>query len=120
MDPLVRERISLVVAEANGCEYCLSVHSTVGRVEGLSEKEILNARNGCSVDERISTTLQFAKKIVEQRGAVTDSDLREARNAGLTDEEIIEVVGNVAYNIFTSYFDHVVQAEIDFPLAKPI
>ena len=116
LEPQVRERIALAVAEANNCEYCLSAHSTFGRVAGLSEEEILNARNGLSADERISCILQFAVKIVEKCGKVTDRDLEEARKEGLTDEEI---VASVAFNIYTTYFDHLVETEVDFPLAKP-
>jgi len=31
--------------------------------------------------------------------------------------EINEIVGNVALNIFTNYFNHVAETEIDFPAA---
>jgi AhpD family alkylhydroperoxidase len=42
----LREQIALVVGEANGCEYCLSAHSAIGRMLGLSEEEILDSRRG--------------------------------------------------------------------------
>ena len=30
----LRELISVVVAEANGCEYCLSAHTEIGKMVG--------------------------------------------------------------------------------------
>ena len=42
--PRVREAIALAVAEANACDYCLSVHTVLGRGAGLSDAEITAAR----------------------------------------------------------------------------
>ena len=118
--PQEQEQIALVVAEANRCAYCLSVHSAFGKLAGLSEEETLNARKGFSSDRRISAMLQFALKIVEKRGFVGNEDLEEARHGGLTNEEITECVAHVAFNIYTTYFSHVVEADVDFPLVNPI
>ena len=115
-----REQISLVVSEANQCEYCLSAHSAVGKMVGLKENEILEARRGKSTDERTAAILEFALLIVEKRGFVSNEELENARSAGLSDEEIVEIIANVAYNIFTNYFNHVVETDIDFPLAEPL
>ncbi len=115
-----REQISLVVSEANQCKYCLSAHTALGKMVGLKENEIFEARRGKSTDERISAMLKFALVIVEKRGFASNEDLEEARAAGLSDEEVVEVVANVAYNIFTNYFNHIADTDIDFPLAEPL
>ncbi len=39
----LRELISVVVAEANGCEYCLSAHTAIGKMVGWKEEDILAA-----------------------------------------------------------------------------
>ena len=43
MDARCRERIGLGTAEANQCEYCLSAHSAIGKMVGLSDTEILES-----------------------------------------------------------------------------
>ena len=48
-------------------------------------------------------------------GQVTDQELEAVRSAGFSDEEIVEIIGNVAVNLFTNYFNHVADTEIDFP-----
>ena len=35
--------------------------------------------------------------------------------SGYSSAEIVEIVANVALNIFTNYFNHVAETEIDFP-----
>jgi hypothetical protein len=61
----------------------------------------------------------LARQIVESRGAISDGDLRRARDAGLGDAEIGEVVGHVAINVFTNYFNQLADTEIDFPKVEP-
>ena len=41
LDAKFREQISLAVAQANSCEYCLSAHSAIGKMVGLKPEEIL-------------------------------------------------------------------------------
>src|SRR5271154_5351673 len=47
---LQRELISLAVAEINGSNYCLATHDQSARHAGLSDEEILSARNACAND----------------------------------------------------------------------
>jgi hypothetical protein len=34
---------------------------------------------------------------------------------GFSDGEIVEIIGHVAVNIFTNYFNNINQTEVDFP-----
>jgi uncharacterized peroxidase-related enzyme len=116
----LREQIALTVSEANQCNYCLAAHSFLGGKTGLSRSEIHDARHGLASDEKANAALIFARKIVEERGHVSDEDVEEVRHAGYTDGEIAEIVANVALSIFTNYFNHVAETEIDFPLAPSL
>lgn len=115
LEAKLRERIALVVGQQNGCQYCVSAHTFIGRTAGLSEAEIVASRHGRSNDARTAAALTFASALVERLGAVSDADVDAARKAGLTDGEIAEVVANTALNIFTNYFNHVAETEVDFP-----
>jgi alkylhydroperoxidase family enzyme len=46
---------------------------------------------------------------------VTDAQLAAARSAGVTDAEVAEVVGHVALNVLTNYFNVLARTEVDFP-----
>lgn len=116
----LREQIALTVAEANGCDYCLSAHTAVGKSLGLSKDEILDARRGTSSDSSVAAALKFANNVVEKRGWVSDEDLEAVRNAGYGDGQVAEIVAVVALNIFRNYFNHVAETPIDFPEAEPL
>lgn len=46
----LRERIGIAVAVANDCHPRLAAHSHFGRTEGVSEQELVAARDGHSAD----------------------------------------------------------------------
>ncbi len=116
----LREQIALTVGEANGCDYCLAAHSTIGKMVGLTAEQIMDSRRGTAVESKAEALLKFARRVVDERGRVSDLDLADARLAGLDDAALAEVVANVALNIFTNFFNHVAETDIDFPKAEPI
>ena len=115
----VREQIALVVAEANLCEYCLSAHTHLGAKLGLTEPEITNARHAIASNDKTDAILKLARSIVLLRGEVSDEEICEARDAGLSDSEILETLANVVENIFTNYVNLVARTTVDFPVVKP-
>ncbi|HEX5083959.1 MAG TPA: carboxymuconolactone decarboxylase family protein, partial [Blastocatellia bacterium] len=52
----LREQIALISAEVNGCGYCASAHTTIGKMVGLDEDAILAARNGNAADAKTKAT----------------------------------------------------------------
>lgn len=111
----LREEIALVSAEENGCGYCASAHTAIGKMVGLTDEQTLAAREGRGDDVKNDAGLKFAKAVLEKRGKVGDNDLEAVKNAGFTSGEIAEIVANVALNVFTNYFNETAQTEIDFP-----
>lgn len=118
LDAKLREQISIATAEANSCEYCLSAHTAIGKMVGLSEDDLSASRQSKSSDAKVEAALQFAHQIVLSRGEVSAEEVERVRNAGYSDGEITEIVANVALNIFTNYFNNVAGTEIDFPRVK--
>lgn len=111
----LREQIALAVSQANGCEYCLAVHSVTAKMAGLSPDQVTAARQGKSTDPKAQAVLNLTHNILERRGKVSDSQLAEARAAGLTDAELVEVVGNVTVMTLTNFLNNISQTEVDFP-----
>jgi len=111
----MRERIALATAEYNGCDYCLSAHTYLGRnLAQLSGDEIEAARDAHSSDAHADVALQFARRVAETRGRVSDEDLASLRAAGFDEAGIIEIVVNVALNVLTNYVNNVARTDIDF------
>jgi uncharacterized peroxidase-related enzyme len=111
----LQEQISLVVGETNACDYCVAAHTLLGGKAGLTQDETLAARAAESADPKAEAALVFARKVVTERGHVTDEDVAGLRQRGFTDGDIAEIVANTALNIFTNYFNHVAGTVVDFP-----
>ena len=116
----VREQIALAVGQANSCQYCLSAHSAIGKMVGLTADQIRDARSSKSDASKTDAILKLATRIVETRGKLSDEDISAAKIIGVTDAEIAEVVANTALNLFTNYFNHVAETEVDFPAAEEL
>ena len=120
LDLKTRESIGLAVSEVNGCDYCLAVHSfTAEHMAKLPADEIILARKGHASDPKRDAAVQFARKVIETRGKVSDADLKAVRDAGYTDANVMEIVALVAMYSLTNFFNNVFDPEKDFPAVTP-
>ena len=118
LDAKLRELIAIVVAETNVCEYCLSAHTAIGKMVGLTEQELELAREQRSENPKFNSALRFVRIMVTSRAEMSDSDLEDLKKAGFNDAEIAEILAHVGINIFTNYFNHIAKPEVDFPKVK--
>jgi AhpD family alkylhydroperoxidase len=113
------ERIALAVAEANGCQYGLSLHTFRARNGiGLDDAEITANRNGASNDPQADAAVCFAAKLVRSQGAEIVVADRALKAAGYDDGQIIEIVLHAGLNTLAGTINKVCQPDIDFPLIK--
>ncbi|OVZ58844.1 alkylhydroperoxidase [Pigmentiphaga sp. NML080357] len=120
LDVKTRDSIGLAVSEVNGCDYCLAVHSyTAENMARLPADEVLLARKGRANDPKRNAAIQFARRVIETRGKVSDADLDAVRDAGYTDANVMEIVALVALYSLTNFFNNVFDPEKDFPAVAP-
>ena len=117
LTPAVRERLAIATAELNGCEYCLSAHTYIGaNIAKVAAGELDKARRGDSEDAHVDALLKLSNTIADNAGDVDEVDIKIAREAGATDEEIGELVANLALNILTNYFNVLAHVDNDWPV----
>lgn len=110
-----REAVAMAIGEKNHCQYCVSAHTAVGKAVGYTEEETVKIRQGEAADPKVQAVINLALAIAETTGFVSKEQFDAATQAGLSHEEITEVVGLVAMNYFTNIFNHVAETEVDFP-----
>ena len=111
--------IALTVAESNQCNYCLSIHTYLGiNLLKIDAGALDASRSGKANDPKTQAILTFAKALVTKRGLVNDADVNAVKAAGVTETEVGEIVGQVALNTLTNYFNNTANTEIDFPLVE--
>jgi uncharacterized peroxidase-related enzyme len=115
-----RYQIAIAVSEINGCRYCLSAFTAIGKSNGMQDETLTMCRLAGSTDPKIDAMLKFAAAIMRKRGAVTPEDFQKVKSAGCSEEEIQEIVANVALFTFANYINLVIGTEVDFPLVMPM
>jgi len=114
LKPALTEQLAVAIANRNRCEYCLAAHTALGKGAGLSAATLANAQQGRSNAEHTQAALVFVLKLVDGRGAVSASDVATVRNAGYSDEEIVELIAHTALNLFTNYVNIALDVPVDF------
>ena len=116
LDAKTRHSIALAVSQANGCDYCLAIHTYVSfEFGGMSSDDINLSRAGNSVDPKRAAVARFAQRVVESRGQVSDADLEAVRGAGYTDPQILAIVTVAVQVLLTNFINNVNQTDIDIP-----
>lgn len=113
------ELLALAISQKNNCDYCLSAHTFIGeKLVHIDAGTLQNARNANAADSKTDAILKFASVLVNKQGLVSDADVDTIKAAGLTDGEIGEIVGHVALNVLTNYFNNTANTSIDFPVVN--
>ncbi len=93
----------------------VSAHTAIGKLTGLTDAQIEQAREARSESPKNAAALAFARQVVTSRGQVSDVDFEAVRKAGFGPDEIAEIIAHVALNVFTNYFNNAAHVEVDFP-----
>ena len=96
------ERIALAVAEHHGSKPGVALHSRTARLSGLGLDEVALAREWDSHDEGEAALLRYLKALVTGPGSPPMHLHEEAREAGWTDEQILEAVAYASMESFTA------------------
>lgn len=115
-----KEAVNLVTSQVNGCRYCQSAHTVLGKLNGFTDDEIINLRNGHSSDSKLNALVSIAKDITENKGRVADENLEAFYAAGYNNGNLVDVILQVSDKIAMNYLHNLTQIPIDFPEAVVI
>jgi alkylhydroperoxidase family enzyme len=107
------ERISLAIAEHYRSQPGIATHTRIARQAGLGIDEVALAREWDSHDEREAALLRYLRALVEHRGHAPMHLHEEAREAGWTDEQLLEAVAVVALESFTALVNVAGEVPVD-------
>ncbi|PZQ18347.1 MAG: alkylhydroperoxidase [Rhodanobacter denitrificans] len=110
------ELVKLTVSQENGCDYCVAAHTFVGRHVGLDQASILGARFGGPIHHpRHEALTRFVREIVRTQGTVPATHVDALKNAGYSDQQVVDTLLVVASITFTNAFNRVNDTTLDFP-----
>lgn len=107
LDPRHREAAGVAVGVAVDNEYGVAFHSTVLDRLGVAEDELKRMRAGEEpADEPTAAVYALARELVLHRGKVDEATVTRATAAGLTTEQILEVVAESAFATLVGLVDN--------------
>ena len=116
-----REVINLVTSQINGCRYCQSAHTVIGKMNGFTDDQILEIRKGtASFDSKLDALAKFTASVVTNRGKATEESKNNFFAAGYNEANLIDVIIVVGDKIISNYIHNLTEFEIDFPVADLI
>ena len=116
-----REVINLVTSQINGCRYCQSAHTVLGKMNGFTNEQILEIRKGIApFDSKLDALVKFTASTVENRGRATEESKEAFFAAGYTEANLVDVVIVIGDKIISNYIHNLTGFEIDFPIAEEI
>lgn len=116
-----KEVINLVVSQVNGCTYCQSAHTLVGKMNGLDDEQILEIRSGTAAfDKKLDALARTAKEVTETKGNPGPNVLENFFAVGYTKGSLVDLVLAIADKVVMNYLHNITQVEIDFPVAPAL
>jgi alkylhydroperoxidase family enzyme len=107
------ERIALAVAEHYRSQPGLAIHTRTARQAGVGIDEVAAARDWESSDPSEAALLRYLRALVEQRGHAPMHLHEEAREAGWTDEQLLEAIAYVSLESLTAMVNVAGEVPVD-------
>lgn len=116
-----REVINLITSQINGCRYCQSAHTVLGKMNGFTDEQVIELRKGsASFDSKLDALVKFDSSVVENRGKATEESKEAFFTAGYTEANLIDVVITVGDKIISNYIHNLIGFPLDFPIAPEL
>lgn len=116
-----KEIVNLVVSEVNGCKYCQSAHTAIGKMNGFTEEQTLELRGGsASWDAKYDALVKLSKEVTENKGKVSTETLDAFFAASYDKGTLVDVIKQVGDKVIMNYLHNLTNIPIDFPEAKEL
>ncbi len=115
-----KEAVNLIVSQVNGCVYCQSAHTVLGKMNGFTDEQILDIRKGCSQDAKLNALVKLAEDITRNRGNVSEQKVDDFFSHGYSNENLVDVILQISDKSAMNYLHNLTKIPVDFPVAPEL
>jgi uncharacterized peroxidase-related enzyme len=116
-----REAINLVVSQVNGCIYCQSAHTVLGKMNGFTDEQVIEIRKGSATfDTKLDALVKLVKSITETKGNADSTLVDNFFAAGYNEGNLVDAVIIIGDKVIMNYLHNLTQIPVDFPLAPAL
>ncbi|MGZ3821470.1 MAG: carboxymuconolactone decarboxylase family protein, partial [Mucilaginibacter sp.] len=88
-----REAINLIVSQVNGCVYCQSAHTVLGKMNGFTDEQVIDIRKGgAPFDAKLDTLVKLAKSITENKGRADSALVDNFFAVGYNEGNLVDAI----------------------------
>jgi len=106
--------VILAISRFHDCRYCVAAHSVVAGMQNVPADVVEAIRNDKPIaDQRLEALREFATRMVEKRGWLSEDDQVRFLEAGFTKAQALEVILAVSYKTLSNYINHIAETPLD-------
>ena len=119
LSPLEQQIVTITSSVENECHFCVAAHTTISEGQGLDLSVIEAVREDRALaDPKLEALRIFTKKVVIDRGFVSDCDVDAFLRAGYDRAAVLAVIVGVALKVISNYTNHVAETPVNEAFQK--
>ena len=119
LTPLEQQIVTITASVENECHFCVAAHTTISEGAGLDLNVIAAVREDRAIDDpRFEALRLFTKKVVVDRGFVSDADVDAFLAAGWDRAAVLAVILGVSLKVISNYTNHVAETPVNEAFQK--
>ncbi len=116
-----REAINLIVSQVNGCIYCQSAHTVLGKMNGFTDEQVIDIRKGSApFDAKLDALVKLVKSITENKGRADAALVDNFFAAGYNQGNLVDAIIIIGDKVIMNYLHNLTGIPVDFPLAPTL
>lgn len=114
LTPTERQVVLLTASSENGCGYCMAAHTTIARMQGVTEDVVGAIRQGTEIPQaKLEALREFTREVVRRRGWANEKTVQGFLDAGYTRAHVLDVVLGVGLKTLSNYANHMASTPLD-------
>lgn len=119
LSPLEQQIVTITASVENECHFCVAAHTSISEGQGLDLSVIDAVREDRAItDPKLEALRIFSKKVVIDRGFVSDTDVDTFLRAGYDRSAVLAVILGVALKVISNYTNHVAETPVNEAFQK--
>ncbi|MEL7040995.1 MAG: carboxymuconolactone decarboxylase family protein [Pseudomonadota bacterium] len=119
LTPLEQQVVTIAASVENECHFCVAAHTTIAEGAGLDLSVIEAVREDRAIDDpKLEALRLFTKKVVIDRGFVSDTDVDAFLQTGYDRAAVLAVIVGVALKVISNYTNHVAETPVNEAFQK--
>jgi len=114
-----RELIAMELAVLNGCHYCVPAHRYFVHEESKFDVHVIDQLERVSKGEtlpaggRLATMQKLVRRLEATRGGLKDEEFQFFQEQGITAQQMIETIAEIAHCTVTNFTNRLAQTPLD-------